>query len=276
MATFITDLDGTLLCKYNVIKPYSIKVIKQAIENGHDVYFATGRNYHQVEPIIRKYRLSVTGIICLNGASVYTKETYPDQPLNAHIMKEIISLFNNSDDYFISIHTKDKVYRKATIKTMIKLLIKKILRYGDYKTQVLKFKLKLPLATDIYKIEIQGNSEKIKKLYTQLTPQYFNQYEIALGSIDNMEITAKDVNKLEAILKIADKNNIALNNIYVFGDGGNDQKMLAYFKNSYAPTDALKIAKEAACFSCKTNEEEGVAKIIEQVCQEINKKEGKE
>ena len=64
---------------------------------------------------------------------------------------------------------------------------------------------------------------------------------------DNMiEITKKSVNKGTAIHWLGQYLYIHDDEIAVYGDGGNDIKMLSMFQHSYAPSTALKEAQYAA------------------------------
>lgn len=267
MAVFITDLDGTLVGPYNEIKPYTVSVLKKLHEQGHKLYFATGRTYEQVVPLLKKYSLDVDGLILLNGAKILVpNQEFESFSLSNEIIKEIIQLYNKSKAYRVSIFTDHGLYQKATVKGMIKQSVKVIIRYGDYRYRRLTYFYPKTTPT-IYKIDIQGQPRNLLKIHKKWQEKYGDQYEFVFGSENNLEITAKQANKKDAILKLIELYDYQPRHIYVFGDSGNDEKMLEYFENSYAPQNALFIAKRAANHICLNNEQEGVAKIIDQVIQ---------
>ena len=61
---------------------------------------------------------------------------------------------------------------------------------------------------------------------------------------------------------LINKYHVSLNDIYIFGDGENDIKMLKFAENSYAPRNALNKAKNSAKNTCLSCEDLGVIQII--------------
>lgn len=60
------------------------------------------------------------------------------------------------------------------------------------------------------------------------------------------EITAKGVNKGEAVAWLANYLGLVEDNVAVYGDGGNDIELLARFEHAYATSNACEAAKAAA------------------------------
>ena len=265
VAIFITDLDGTLLAPYNTLSKEGVEVIQKARQLGHSVYFATGRNYNQVSPILIKYGLEIDGVICLNGAYVKEMLEYP-LPLDFYsTLKQYIP-----SSFKITCHTLDRVYQRMSIKQKCKQVIKVILRYGDYRYRTALSKL--DDQSQIYKVEIQSSDlMAVKQLYQTLQLLFKNQVNIVLGSRDNIEITALKASKLDAIIELMEMNHYLKEEIYVFGDSGNDASMLKYFENSYAPVSAMECAKKVAQHTCLDPKQDGVIQIIKQVIDQERK-----
>ena len=54
-----------------------------------------------------------------------------------------------------------------------------------------------------------------------------------------------------------------IDEVMVFGDARNDVSMLECIPNSYAVENAIKEAKDAAKYTCGSNDDDGVARCIE-------------
>ena len=78
-----------------------------------------------------------------------------------------------------------------------------------------------------------------------------------------LEVMHADVNKREALAAWADERGIAPRDVAVFGDQYNDVEMLAWAGWGVAPANATDEAKAAADEVTASNEEEGVAVVLE-------------
>src|SRR4051812_15435067 len=72
-AIFI-DMDGTLLKASNNISNRNIEAINRLMNQGIQVFLATGRHYEVTAPYHKEIGLS-TPMICLNGAAIHDAET---------------------------------------------------------------------------------------------------------------------------------------------------------------------------------------------------------
>ncbi|MDE6596860.1 MAG: HAD hydrolase family protein, partial [Oscillospiraceae bacterium] len=67
-----------------------------------------------------------------------------------------------------------------------------------------------------------------------------------------------------ALEKISERLCISAENIAAFGDDFNDVEMLKYCGTGVAMGNAVEEAKQAADFVCDTNDNDGLAKFIEE------------
>lgn len=234
------------------------------MNQGHQIYFATGRDMSQVEPIIKKYNFMPSGIIYLNG------NIYPNPPKTLEkspLYDELSLMFKKSKEVGIYSHTNIGLLQKGSIKVIIKQFIKKLIHYGNY--QDLHLCLSFKQDIDIYKIDITGSNAVLKPILKHWQNKY-PQYKIVFGSTTNIEITPHDIHKLQGVLTIKEQLGLDDDHIYVFGDSENDVTMLKHFKHSYAPSNALENALLAANHTCDLCTNDGVAKVIEEVLRKEN------
>ena len=83
------------------------------------------------------------------------------------------------------------------------------------------------------------------------------------GSPFNMDITRKDATKGNGLLKLGEILGIGRDEILACGDSGNDADMIRLAGFGAAMANADEFAKGAADFVTLSNEEDGVAEIIE-------------
>jgi len=77
-----------------------------------------------------------------------------------------------------------------------------------------------------------------------------------------IEVMNKQMNKAEALKKIADEYGIPNNRIIAFGDGANDLEMIDYAGIGVAMGNAIEELKTLAKYETDTNEEHGVANFL--------------
>ena len=75
----------------------------------------------------------------------------------------------------------------------------------------------------------------------------------------------KGINKGSGLVKIMNYFNLDQKEIICFGDGENDLSMLEIVESSYAMENALKKVKKIAHYSCPSNENHGVAVVVEKM-----------
>lgn len=89
---------------------------------------------------------------------------------------------------------------------------------------------------------------------------------LLLTSPDNfVDMHKSGINKATAVKYLADQAGISSSEIMAFGNTENDVPLLRMAGESYAVANADKIALDAAKAVCASNEEDGVAHMIEKL-----------
>ena len=86
----------------------------------------------------------------------------------------------------------------------------------------------------------------------------------AIFNYNNIEVNSENVHKGIALLWLAKRLGIKKEEIMAFGDGSNDLKMICDAGIGVAMANGIESVKAAADLIAKSNDEDGVAQIIDQ------------
>lgn len=227
------DLDGTLLSKTKKISNNNLEAIKNFVDDINHIVICTGRwpisaskfNY-QIEKfsnIKNKY------LIAMNGS--FIKDLQNDKIIHESFLRqdvfEKLLIVQKKFRVPMWIYSKDGVKNKIIYSLNIPL--KKIVSKFNYGT-VIDYNKNECNNNSIYKILfISMNAKKINKLYSWLKENFSDYLSIIKTSSKNIEITSSNTNKGTAIQLVSNLENLSINDIYTFGDSGNDISM---FKKS--------------------------------------------
>ena len=254
MKIFVSDLDGTLIDESIKCDDTVNQCIKSILSTGNDFVVATGRTHYGVK-CLEFYQQSIYFII-MNGAIILDKE-------KKVIYKQVID--SKAVDIFLEKFADDNIEYITEEKTHVRLsreeYIKRYSRWNIWEKKMLQSKDSGHMEYMLSHFEFDADIKKIQNQIVkinilELDPIKYAIKEKIIAACKNIknnpfakdvfEITAKDISKKEAVLKLMKISNWDSDNIFVFGDGDNDSEMLAHFKHSYAPLNASKKAKESA------------------------------
>lgn len=116
---------------------------------------------------------------------------------------------------------------------------------------------------EIFKIVLEEEKDVLDKITSQIPKELFEEYNI-IRSVDFMlEFMKKGCNKAIGIEKLADHLGISREEIVAIGDAINDKEMIEYAGLGVAMGNAEDEIKMLANFITKSNEEDGVAYVID-------------
>lgn len=255
------DMDGTLLGDNHAISEGSKKAIKRAREQGVQVVLATGRPLAGIEAFLEELDLvsDQDYAICYNGSIVQntgTGEVIAKQILNGSNLHQLYEL---SLELGVNIHAFSRnglITPKASKYTQHEADLNGI----DF--QVVDFR-DIEADEDIIKIMFVDDEEKLNRAISQL-PQFVTEtYTVVQSAPFFLEFLNKQSNKGEGVKKLAERLGISREEIICVGDAGNDLHMIEYAGLGVAMGNAFEEIKDAADFITKTNNENGVAHVIE-------------
>lgn len=276
----VSDLDGTLLQEDHLMNQETIDEIKKQMINGVDFMVATGRDYSGVTPIFEN-----TGIdpemILLNGAQfrghggkIMDNIRLSESQIravgeifarygvvwNIYTADGIASLFSEDEnlDAFMDTAWLDGFCSKDTSREVYRDFYTGLKIYSSLDEMIAN-------EHDILKMEAHdGDREKIYKIQEELNEVV--DIATAISKPINIEVTHHDAQKGVMLMKVIEKQGITCDEVMVIGDSANDLSMLTRFKNSFAVSNGVEEAKQAATYLTTDNTDLGVVKAIRKMC----------
>lgn len=261
-----TDMDGTLLNSQSTIPEKNIEAIKLAKRKGAKVILCTGRPITGVRDFAKILGLTDKGdyAITQNGAIIYDSFTNKIISSNLLSKKDILNFYkfsqnNNLELHFcynnklitpakeISFHTIQEAY-------LCNIAISVIDNIEDISNDICPSNITL----------VVENEKTIIDLIQEAKALFGNDYSIVHSSNNSIEISNKNANKGNAVKYIAEKIfNIKREEIITIGDQNNDLTMIEYAGLGVAMGNAINSIKEISNEITLTNDESGLAHIIE-------------
>ncbi|MBM7602477.1 Cof subfamily protein (haloacid dehalogenase superfamily) [Metabacillus crassostreae] len=251
----VMDLDGTLLNNKKEVSERSKGAILSAYEKGITIIFATARPPRSVDIFLTKELQEISSIIYYNGAFIVDNlsGTRKHFPIQQTIMIEIVYyLLSTQPETNISIESEDNWYSyKALnyIQTLRVLANPIVLPLEEFK-KVNSSKILISHCNE-YKSIIDQFGDKVNIIQTDS------------GSL--IQIMDKNVSKENAVMDLCMQKGIEMDYVMSFGDDWNDFNLFKESGFSVAMGNAIPELKQVASFVTKSNDEEGVAIVIEEV-----------
>ena len=279
------DLDGTMLNKYGIITQNTKDVIKKVQEKGIEVIIASGRTINSVKNFSKEIN-SENYFISGNGAITYdikNDKILYENVLSKNKAQQVIKICEENSIYY-SVYTengiitknlnyntlyyyKENLNKEEKEKTHINI-VQDVYNYIEGKAEKflkimvcainqLVFKSILKKIKEITDIEILDVSHMSRKLIKQGTEEIALEYFYT-------EITSKNVDKWNALEMLIEMLNITKDEVITIGDNANDVKMIQNAGLGVAMGESAPYIKEQANIVTESNDNDGVAKILQQ------------
>ncbi|NLZ48935.1 MAG: sugar-phosphatase [Clostridiales bacterium] len=256
------DMDGTLLRKDKTISERTFNALQAARERGVKVVLSTGR------PVmgIRNY-LDYLGLneddeyaITFNGSAVQTGKSGNMLFQKFMTGKDLHRIYKLSQEHDLNIHAFDKNGRLITPKAN---------KYTDVEAEINKIQVQvedfnnIKYDDKIIKVMIVDEPEKLDKLEKNMPKEYSADYSIMRSASIFLEFLKPGINKSIGLSVLSEHLNIAKEEIIAVGDADNDIAMIKYAGLGVAMDNAFPQVKEAADYITSSNNDDGVAEVIE-------------
>ena len=260
MAVF--DCDGTLLNDEQRVTERTKKAIKDLSCEMVEIVFASGRTPAGVRKValllnMEKY---IDCYVCYNGAyaiNTRTRENMVRYTLSKEDFGEIYSLVKNSE-FVCYVLDENGLYANKK-SDFAELEANK----NDVFVRIQET-LSIPENTNIYKVVIAGEKEKLDQFEKKISPVYREKYNIVRSEKCNLEFMHKGACKGDALEIIAEKKGISRKEIIVFGDAENDISMFQVAGLSVAMGNASEAVKRTADRVTTSNNSDGIAIVLEE------------
>ena len=280
------DLDGTMLNSYGIVTENTKKILEQAKNKGIDIIIASGRPIDSIKTIAKEIK-SENYFISGNGAILY--DIKKDEILYENTLKkqktlDIIKICEENSIYY-NIYTEKEIIAKSLNynvlyyyrenaskseenKTHINIMQdiynyimekdEKILKITICDSDKVVFDSIMRKLKEIKDLEILDVSHMSRKMIRQGTEEVPIEYFYT-------EISAKDVDKWNAIEVLANKMNITKDQIIAIGDNINDKKMIENAGMGVAIEGSTPKITEIANYITTGNDNEGVANALKKL-----------
>lgn len=262
------DLDGTLLTSQKELTAYTRDVLGRAVEQGIVVLPATGRPLSGITEELLGFpgfRYAVTA----NGGRVVdlrSGETLYEELVPVESARKVLQVFYRYD-------TLREIYFDGTGYVQEDAL-QNVGRYLDEPPMMqylLRTRVPVPDLWKKFEEENRG-SDKVQGLFVSLEDRDLALEELRTvpgieitGALKkNIEVNAAGVNKGRALVMLGERLGIQREEIMAFGDGSNDLKMMREVGTGVAMENAKDEVKNAAGHMARSNDEDGVARFIEE------------
>ena len=256
-----TDLDGTLLRDDKTVSPRTVAALAAAEAAGIEVFFVTGRPARWMG-VVSEHLASHGMAIVGNGAAVFDLragaliEAFPlpesDALAVAHALREAVpgtafavertTVFRREPGY--EALEPDGPGACAPIEELLA---------QDRSQPILKLLAKHP---SIDPDDFLAAALTVAGPHAEIT----RSSETAL-----LEISGAGVSKATTLAKCCAERGVTAAEVVAFGDMPNDQAMLSWAGTSYAVANAHPHVLAATRFHTASNEEDGVARVIERI-----------
>ncbi|MBQ4620638.1 MAG: HAD family hydrolase [Clostridia bacterium] len=262
---YVSDLDGTLLRSDQVTSDYTNQVINTLVDKGMFFSYATARSLITAKKVTMGIQAKIP-LIVYNGAFVIDNVT--EEILIANYFDDTVftlldDLFNNNIYPIVYSYIKGSEKFSFVPELCTKGMNKFIeSRNGDVRTNAVSSLAELKLGNVFY-ITCIDDSEKLKPLYNKYKDTYHCVFQTDIYTKDKwLEIMPIEASKSNAIKQL--QTMLGCEKLIAFGDGINDIDMFQIADESYAVANAHEELKKHATAVISSNDEDGVAKWLEE------------
>ena len=262
------DLDGTLLDDDRKVRRRTIDALQLAADKGVNLAIISGRNYLAVPEEIRSLPFIRYFVLC-NGAGIYDK--WNDKLLfQADIpLEQALELYSQlaEEDVYYDCYLSDGAWTQQDHYDRIDEFVP-----VESHRAFLKVNRK-PFPDLCQALRQRGKSLwKVQSIYKDTATrdremarlaEKFPQYTFVTAYPYNLEINMPAATKGQGLMQLAQILQLDRSQVMAFGDGGNDVTMLQSAGVGVAMGNACDEAKAAAACIGPTNNEDGVAQVLE-------------
>lgn len=256
------DMDGTLLDSNRNISERNKKAIAKCIAAGKTFIIATGRMYIAARPYALQLGLDVP-IVTYNGGLIRGSKSgkiFLEQPIKLETAQELLDYVKETGNY-AQFYVGDELY------------IEKANKYSEMygKMQgidsciIPKGEAFYTAQGRPYKILMTMESGDLPATMERYRQRFKGKLDITSSHPMFLEVMEPGVNKWQAICKLAEQLSIKKDEIMCLGDSDNDYEMVANAGIGVAMANATDKVKSGAKIITASNDDDGVAIVLESI-----------
>lgn len=258
----VLDIDGTLTNAEKEITALTKEAIFRVQRMGHIVVLASGRPTPGIIPIAKKLHLEEYGgyILSFNGAKVIEcktgkiiyQNTLPRDiipELYEMAIKEKTGLISyNETSVIVGTELDRFIELEARINQMPIEQVDDFVGYINY---------------DVNKCLMTAEDTHLAKVEIKMKEQFGRKINVYRSEGFFLELVPQNVDKAYSLGKLLEYLSLKRENMVCCGDGYNDITMIEYAGLGVAMENAQDKVKEVADYITSSNNEDGIAKVIE-------------
>lgn len=278
------DLDRTTLRSDSSLAPRTKRAIQSAIDAGMEVVVISGRPRCSLPESV----LAIPGIrylVTSNGAAVNKRERenggdFQEERIWAWTLTEesALSILENTVPYFEREQLAYETFVEGTAYAS-EDYVNQPTKYGAPE-RAISYVQNTRIAVPDFPAFIRAHAHELdsfdmivreRDIFYQLKSLLAEKVDdiYMTSSMERMiEISSKDAGKASGLRFVLEELGLDPCHVVAFGDGDNDADMLRYAGLGIAMANAMPYSLECADYVGKSNDEDGVAEIIELIIQE--------
>jgi Cof subfamily protein (haloacid dehalogenase superfamily) len=253
------DVDGTLLTSTGELHARTIAAIARVRRHGVAVAIATGRPVDAIGSLAGLADFLVAG----NGTTVVS---VVDDAVGPYIYDRIVTRQRATPIvHAIRAMVPDVGFALVTANEMVneagfELILPHEAPIGRRVGDVLEAD-----GDDFRSIVVFHPDRSAAELIEMINPMLLPELEMRYAGLDAGEISEPDVDKAKTLAWLADHLGLAQHEVWAFGDGANDNEMLAWAGRGHAMGNAGAELKALANVVVPTNDDHGVAVTLDRI-----------
>lgn len=258
----VLDLDGTLTNAEKRITPRTLSALIAAQDSGVRLVLASGRPTYGIVPLAEELQMERYGgyILSYNGGVILdwsNRQTLFEQILDPATVPQLyasaqaagMEILTYQGEVIATTNAEDEyACHEAFINKM------PLVQYDEFLQQIV-----YPL----HKCLIVGAPAPLRQLELRLAREMEGSVSVYRSADFFLECVPVGIDKARSIERLASSLGIRREEIIACGDGHNDLSMIAYAGLGVAMANAVGDVKTAADFITLSNEEDGIAYVIE-------------
>ena len=264
------DLDGTLTNNKKEMTSRTRQALLSAEQQGLRIVLASGRPTYGITALAEDLQLKDYGgyILAFNGGRITDCSTGAivfDQPLSPSVVDPLYTALKSAGMEMLTY--QDEVIaatKKANKYVLHEAFINKmpVVEYDDFVHQV-----KYP----INKCLVVGDPAPLHELEMRLVESFKGRMDAYRSAGFFLECVPPGIDKARSLARLFEILSISKDEVIACGDGYNDQNMIRYAGLGVAMANAPKDVQDTADYITYSNEEDGVAHVVEKFVLNANR-----
>ncbi len=258
----VTDMDGTLLNSRGEVSNHFYSLFEQLKANNIHFVAASGRQYHSIVRKLSPIVEDITIIAENGGIAKRGSEELLVTHMDNESIHKIIKLLRTIKNTYVVLCGKKSSYIETSDKIFIEL-------FNEYYATYEQVDDLTTVDDDQFiKIAVYHFDSSESFIYPSVK-HLEGSLQVKVSGLNWLDISHPDAHKGHALQLLQNKLGITSEETMVFGDYNNDLEMLGLAHFSYAMDNAHPNVKEIAKYHTKSNDDNGVEYILQQLVDAI-------